>query len=209
MSDIVLHNYDLDENCYKVRLALSLFSREVKVVAVNAFPGNEQRNPAYLALNPLGSLPILQDGGLTLWGAEAILVHLAKTQAPDASWLPEGPAFAETMNWVFFAAGPLAVATSARALSLFGAKGDLAAARAEAAAALQILEDHLALRAFRGRDWVAGDGPTIAEVALFPAFGLSRDFGIDHDEYPALRKWARRLRALPGFITMPGIPDYH
>ena len=37
----------------------------------------------------------------------------------------------------------------------------------------------------------------------------SRDFGIDHDEYPALRRWARRFRALPGFKTMPGIPDYH
>jgi hypothetical protein len=38
---------------------------------------------------------------------------------------------------------------------------------------------------------------------------LSRDFGVDHDEYPALRRWARRFRKLPGFLTMPGIPDYH
>ena len=36
-----------------------------------------------------------------------------------------------------------------------------------------------------------------------------RQFGIDHDEYPALRRWARRFRTLPGFKTMPGIPDYH
>ena len=43
----------------------------------------------------------------------------------------------------------------------------------------------------------------------FPAFALSRDFGIDHDAFPALRRWARRLRRLPGFVTMPGIPDYH
>jgi glutathione S-transferase len=46
-------------------------------------------------------------------------------------------------------------------------------------------------------------------VALFPLFALSRDFGIDHDEFPGLRRWIRRFRALDGFITMPGIPDYH
>jgi glutathione S-transferase len=55
---------------------------------------------------------------------------------------------------------------------------------------------------------VAGAGPTIADVAVFPAIALSRDAEIEHDEYPALRRFIRRFRALPGFVTMPGIPDY-
>ena len=56
---------------------------------------------------------------------------------------------------------------------------------------------------------LVGENATLAEIALFPAIALSRDFGVDHDEYPALRRWMRRVRTIPGFITMPGIPDYH
>jgi glutathione S-transferase len=71
------------------------------------------------------------------------------------------------------------------------------------------MDDHMTARGFAQEDWFAAAHPTIADIVLFPAFALSRDFGIDHDEYPALRRWARRFRMLPGFKTMPGIPDYH
>jgi hypothetical protein len=40
------------------------------------------------------------------------------------------------------------------------------------------------------------------------AFALGRDFGVDHDERPALRQW-RYFRVPTGFLTMTGIPDYH
>ncbi len=56
---------------------------------------------------------------------------------------------------------------------------------------------------------MVGGTPTIADVALFSAIALSRDFGIDHDEFAALRRWMDHVRTLPGFITMPGIPSYH
>jgi len=74
---------------------------------------------------------------------------------------------------------------------------------------VMVMEDHLTRRRFEGSDWFVGASPTLADLALFPAIALSRDFDVDHDEYPALRRWMRRVRALPGFVTMPGIPDYH
>ena len=64
-------------------------------------------------------------------------------------------------------------------------------------------------RHFDGREWFVAEAATLADLSLFPSFALSRDFGVDHDEYPALRRWIRRFRALEGFRTMPGIPDYH
>ena len=75
--------------------------------------------------------------------------------------------------------------------------------------AFRIMDDHLTQREFDGGKWFAAPTPTIADIALFPAIALSRDFGVEHDEYPALRRWMRRVRAIPGFITMPGIPAYH
>jgi glutathione S-transferase len=71
------------------------------------------------------------------------------------------------------------------------------------------MEDHMTVREFDGGDWFVGRKPTIADVALFPAIALSRDAGIEHDAYPALRRWIRRFRSLPGFRTMPGVPDYY
>lgn len=211
MNGLTLYNYDLDENCYKVRLALSMFGLEAAAVAVNAFPGREQATPPFLAMNPLGSLPILKDGdGLTLFGAEAILAHLARGSEAGRGWMPEGgPEFARVMQWLTFAAGELAVTVAARSHALFDVPGDEAALRARSRHLLRIMDDHMTARGTGATGWFAADRPTVADIALFPAFALSRDFGIDHDEYPALRLWARRFRALPGFLTMPGIPDYH
>jgi len=209
-SGIVLYNYELDDSCYRVRLALSLLGLEWQAVAVDVFPGKQHLSPPYLAMNPSGRLPILRDGDLVLHGTEAILAHLARSHDPSGEWLPaQGIEFAEVMQWLIFSANDLGVTIAARQHSLFGTPGDETSLRAASARAVRIMDDHMTARGFTQLEWFAAGHPTIADIALFPAFALSRDFGIDHDEYPALRRWARRFRALPGFKTMPGIPDYH
>lgn len=210
MPALVLYNYDLDESCYKVRLALSLLGLEWQTVAVDVFPGKEHQTLPYLAMNPAGRLPILRDGELVLHGTEAILAHLARTYDPSGRWLPQdGAAFATVMQWLIFSARDLDVTIAARQHSLFDAPGHMATLRDASRRAIRIMDDHMTARGFARAGWFAAHHATIADIALFPAFALSRDFGIDHDEYPALRRWARGFRALPGFKTMPGIPDYH
>lgn len=207
---LVLYNYELDESCYKVRLALSLLGLDWQAVAVDVFPGKEQLTLAFLAMNPLGRLPILKDGDFVLHGTEAILAHLARARDPSGKWLPAtGEAFASVMQWLNFSARDLDATIAARSHALFETPGDEATLRAASSKAIRIMDDHMTARGFRREEWFAAPHATIADIALFPAFALSRDFGIDHDEYPALRRWARRFRALPGFKTMPGIPDYH
>jgi glutathione S-transferase len=209
-SGLVLYNYELDDSCYRVRLALSLLGLEWQAVAVDVFPGKEHLSPPFLALNPSGRLPILRDGDLVLHGTEAILAHLARSHDPTGKWLPaQGVEFAEVMQWLIFSAHDLGVTITARQHSLFGTRGDETSLRTASSRAIRIMDDHMTVRGFAQEEWFATEHPTIADIALFPAFALSRDFGIDHDEYPALRRWARRFRALPGFRTMPGIPDYH
>jgi glutathione S-transferase len=209
-SGLILYNYELDESCYKVRLALSLLGLKWQAVAVDVFPGKEHLSPPFLALNPSGRLPILRDGDLVLHGTEAIIAHLARAHDPSGKWLPaQGSEFAGVMQWLIFAAHDLGVTITARQHSLFGTPGNEKSLRAASSRAIRIMDDHMTARGFAQEDWFAAAHPTIADIVLFPAFALSRDFGIDHDEYPALRRWARRFRMLPGFKTMPGIPDYH
>jgi glutathione S-transferase len=103
----------------------------------------------------------------------------------------------------------LGVTIAARQHSLFDTTGDEKALRDASSRRIRIMDGHMTARGFARADWFAAGHPTIADIALFPAFALSRDFDIDHDEYPALRRWARRFRTLPGLKTMRGIPDYH
>jgi len=207
---IVLHDYELDSDCYKVRLLLSALSVAYQKVAVNVHPGHEQRSPAYLRLNPLGALPILVDGETVLYEAEAILAYLARAHDSAKSWLPDDPArFGQVMIWLAFASRDLSAASLARLHHMLEVPADPLAVGHQSRAAFRVMENHMTKRELDGARWFVGDHATLAEIALFPAIALSRDFGIDHDEYPALRRWMRRVRTIPGFITMPGIPDYH
>lgn len=207
---IRLYDYHLDENGFRVRLLLSMLGLSFETVAIDKAPGREQEKPPMLALNPTGTLPILEDGDVRLFGTAAILAYLVRAHAPDSSWLPADAAdFGRVQQWLGFSGRELKSAVDAREAALFTSEGasdsDLKAARK----AFRIMEDHMTLRQIEGFDWFVGDTPTLADLALLPSFALSRDSGIDHDEYPALRRWLRRFRALPGFITMPGVPDYH
>jgi glutathione S-transferase len=207
---IRLYDYHLDENGFRVRLLLSMLGLSFETVAVDKAPGREQQKPPMLALNPTGTLPILEDGDVRLFGTAAILAYLVRAYAPDSPWLPAGAAdFGRVQQWLGFSTRELKPAIDAREAALFTSEGasdsDLSAARK----AFRIMNDHVTLRQIEGFDWFVGGAPTLADLALLPSFALSRDCGIDHDEYPALRRWLRRFRALPGFITMPGVPDYH
>lgn len=64
-------------------------------------------------------------------------------------------------------------------------------------------------RGFEGGRFLVGDHPTIADIACFPDVALSPDGGIEHDHYPAIRRWLYAIRSLDGFITMPGIHVLH
>ena len=210
MSSLALYNYEMDENCYRARLLLSILGLDYGTVAVNMFPGNEQNGAAMLAFNPTGRMPVLKDGDWTISGIGAILLYLVKAYDQSGTLLPaDARSFAEVVKWVGFAETALQPAFAARLKSLFDTPGDSEAMKAAARKAFRIMDDHMTSRHFDGKEWFVGDAATVADIALFPAFALSRDYAVDHSEYPALRRWLRRFRSLKGFKTMPGIPDYH
>ena len=214
MTSLVLHDFELDEGCYKIRLLLAALALPYEKIAVNMIPGAEQKRPPLLLLNPLGTLPILEDRtdaqAVVLREAEAILAYLALRYEHARTWLPEAaPGFGAVMNWLVFGARDLDAAVLARRGAMFDEGVDGPAVLAAARRALHLMEDHMAARRIAGGEWFVGEGPTLADIAVWPSFALSRDFGIEHDAFPSLRRWARRVRTIPNFITMPGIPDYH
>ena len=102
-----LHDLSLSGNCYKVRLFLALIEVEYELIAVD-FMAGQHKTPEYLAMNPLGQIPILQDEDLILRDSQAILVYLASQYGSEA-WLPNDPVgLGLVMQWLSTAANEIA-----------------------------------------------------------------------------------------------------
>jgi glutathione S-transferase len=187
-----LHDYVLSADCYTVRLMLALLDLPYERIAVDAYPGG-------------ADCPVLIDGADVYRDPGLILTFFAR--ARGSHWLPPDEA-QEIAGWLAFAAAKLSALADARRVAVMGAEGDLNALNAKGRAALRQLEDTLTERRIAGRDWVVGRSPSIADIAVVPHVMLSHDSGIGHEDYPAINLWQRRVRKLPGFIGMPGIPDY-
>ncbi|RJG13728.1 glutathione S-transferase family protein [Pseudomonas cavernicola] len=196
-----LHDFDLSGNCYKVQLFLSLIGQHAERVSVD-LRGGEHKRPAFLAINPRGQVPTLEDGSLSLGDSQAILVYLARRYA-DEHWYPLDPASqGRVAGWLSFAANEVQHGPGlARLGKLFGAPIDELAVTAKATKTLELLNTHLA-----EHQWLAQAAePSIADVAVYPYVALAGDGGLDLTPYAHLHSWFARLRELPGYIGMPGL----
>jgi glutathione S-transferase len=205
---ITLYDFELSANCYKVRLMLALLGLRYQPRIVEIFPGQENRAPWFLALNPLGQLPVIEDDGIVLRESQAILAYLASRYDPSGQWYPrEGPALlGELHRWLAFAEALTATAGAARAHDSMGKPCDIAASRAGAHRLFRALDEHLWFAEREQQDWLClAPHPTIADIACFPYTVLSEEGGISRQDYPAIRRWTDRVKRIPGFIPMSGV----
>lgn len=199
---IKLYDAALSGNCHKVRLMLSLLGLEHEAVPVS-LPDAEQKAPEYLAMNPLGQVPVLDDDGMVLRDSHAIVVYLAARYGAG-KWLPVGDpaALGHVMEWLSFSANEMQHGcVLARALVIFNREGDLDGARARARHALGVLDGHLA-----ERQWLVGDRPSVADVANYVYTGLVHEGGIDPHAYVNVSGWLGRVEALDGYVGMAALP---
>ena len=197
---ITLYDMPLSGNCHKVRLLLSLLALPYQTRPVD-LRGGEQRSPDYLQRNPFGQVPVLDDDGLIIRDSQAILVYLAKRYGGEQWWPDDAYRSAQIAAWLSTAAneifhGPAML----RVHHKFGRAIDTEKARQTAEKVLDIIDRHL-----ESRDWLAGDTVSIADIAAYPYLALAPEGGIDIGAYPNIVTWFQRIRALPGYVPMPGM----
>ena len=66
----------------------------------------------------------------------------------------------------------------------------------EAKAALDVLDGHLS-----GRDWIVGEGASIADIDIYGVLAYAGEGGIDLSPYPNVVAWMSRVEGLPGFAA--------
>jgi glutathione S-transferase len=195
-----LYDLELSGNSYRVRLLLSLLGLKHELVPLNLMKG-EQREPWFLKLNPRGQVPTLDDAGTVVWDSMAILVYLARKYGGE-TWLPIEPeGMAEVMQWLAVMQNETIYGLGkARLICKFKRPGNLEEAQQLGRKGLDVLEQRLA-----AHQWLACDHLTIADIGCFPYVGLASEGEIRLDAYPSVRSWIDRIKALPGFVGMPGI----
>jgi glutathione S-transferase len=202
MNPIRLHRFALSGHCHRVELMLSLLDLPFETIDVD-LKGREQKSPEFLRKNPLGLVPVIEDGGVIVADSNAILVYLATRYDASGRWYPrEAAASARVQQWLSLAAGPLAFgAAAARVIKVFGAPLDWNRAAAIAADLLAHLDRHLA-----NREFLASEHPTIADVAMYSYTAHVPEGGISLEPHAAIRGWLARVEALPRFVPMRKSP---
>ena len=197
-TSIILYGTALSGHTHRVELFLNLLGLAYRRIDA---PAPVRKSAEFLGLNPLGQIPVLQDGAVVLADSNAILLYLAKRYAPGGAWLPEDPVgAARVQRWLSLAAGEIAYGPAkARISARFGDTGmPPALMQRLAGQALAFMESTLG-----SQDFLAGATPTLADLACYAYIAHAPEGGIALDPYPQVRAWIARVQALPGFIAMP------
>lgn len=196
---LTLYGFPLSGHSHRAELLLSLLDLPYQFHTVD-LANDEQTSPAFLALNPFGTVPVLQDGEAVIADSAAIIVYLALKYDPARRWLPEDPlAAARVQRWLSVAQGPVFNGPcKARLVKVFGRPHDYERAVAEARVLLPRLDAVLASAQF-----LTGTSANLADVAIYSYIVKAPEGGMDLALYPNVLAWLRRVEALPRFLPMP------
>lgn len=206
---IQLHCFGESGNSYKAALTLELAGLEWEPVFVDYFDG-EMRSPEFRSLNPMGEVPVMVEGDLVLSQSGVIQDYISsKTGKFGGRSAAERR---EILRWVFWdnnkmssQAGPL------RFMMNFvpperRPEPVIAWLAGRFRSALEVLES-----ALRGRNWLVGEQPTIADLACCGYLFYTEPFHFDRADWPAIDAWLGRIAGLPGwkhpYDLMPGHPS--
>ncbi|MBA4489300.1 maleylacetoacetate isomerase [Paracoccus sp. S1E-3] len=188
---------------YRCRIAFNLKGIQPDFVPVNLRAG-EQRDPAFLAMNPQGLLPALDTGRGVLTQSLAIIEWLDETR-PAPPLLPADPvqraavrAFAQIIACEIHPLQNLRVLNFIKQNYGLDQDGADAWARHWIAEGLTACEA-IAARRSHGGAFTFGDTPGLADICLIPQLFSADRFGLDSASWPRLREIRAACDALPAF----------
>ena len=205
---ITLYCFGESGNAYKAALPLQLSGLDWRAEKVDFFNG-QHRGADFTAMNPLGEVPVMVDGDVTLSQSGVIQMYITEKSGKFGGDTPE--AAREVMKWVFFDNHKMSSQCGTQRFLMNFLPEDKRPAevigfmQGRLKAAYAVLNDHLA-----GRDWIVGDGITNADLSCCGYLYYPEPFGFDRADWPHIDAWLTRLSETPGwkhpYDLMPGSP---
>lgn len=168
------------------------------------YQGGATHTPEFLALNPNGHIPVVDDGGIIVWESMACALYLARRYggqeagsiAPQ-NWQEE----AEALRWSFWTVtelekDALTVLMHRLAMPPEQRKPELAdAAERRLAGPVRVLEQHL-----QGRDYIAGDRFTVADLTVASVMFWVKPARALMESTPRTQAWLQSCLARPAYV---------
>ncbi|MFP8780748.1 glutathione S-transferase family protein [Hydrogenophaga sp. RWCD_12] len=158
--------------------------------------GPEMKSPVYKAVNPMGKVPAIRHGDVVVTEAAAICAYLADAfPQVGLAPAPTSPQRAPYLRWMFFAAGPLEQAVTAKAMGWVVPEGRAAMAGfGSYADTLDALET-----ALQPGPYICGEQFTAADVYVGSSLSWGLMFGTI-DKRPVFEEYVARMRARPALL---------
>jgi glutathione S-transferase len=192
-------------NPQKVTFALLELRLDYEIVPVDLAKG-EQRQPAFLALNPFGHVPVLVDGDITLSESPAILAYLG--EKTGRLWPASTAGRAEALKWLFFlsqhimpAAGEVALRIRAKVLGITPDEAIIARGEKALPDVIRILDGRLT-----NHKWLLGADFSLVDCAYCPILNVVEKAGFSFAEFPRVSAYLDATRARPAWKETPKLP---
>ena len=183
-------------NGWKASIALEELGLDYRVRRI-ALDKKEQKEPWYLKLNPNGRIPTIVDHDnrkFAVFESGAILIYLAEKTGELMPADAKGRSL--VIQWLMFQMGNVGPMMGQANVFYRYAPEKIPYAierySNEARRIYGVLDKRL-----EGREWVASDDYSIADIAIFPWLRSWQNQGIDWADFPHLKRWFDRVAARP------------
>ncbi|HKD67532.1 MAG TPA: glutathione S-transferase family protein [Candidatus Binataceae bacterium] len=193
-------------NPMKIAFALGELGLACEIVPID-LTKRENRTPEFLAISPVGRLPVLVDGALTLWESHAILAYLG--EKTGRLWPASLSGRADALRWLFYLTSTISppateLVFNRIAVRLRGGTPDEAAiARGEQGLAdpIKIIDDYLA-----SHEWMLGADFSLVDCDYGPTFNAIDKTGFSFAGFPHVRAYLGAIRSRPAWQETPKLP---
>ncbi len=184
-----LHYHPISHNCRRVLATIYEIGRDdVELALVDLFNG-EHKTPEFLKLNPNGKVPVLEDGDFALWESTAIMQYLSG----DSTLWPASKARYDIIRWQVWAVGqlgpPIGKVVFERLVKKVVGAGE--PDEAKVAEGLEEFQQFASVLdgCLEGRDWLVGDGITLADYSVAANLTYASAVGIEIEPFANIRRW--------------------
>jgi glutathione S-transferase len=191
-----LYQNKLSPNAKRVRVCANELGINLNIVELD-FAKGEHKKPEYVAKNPMGKVPTLEDDdGYVIWESPAILTYLA-TKNPQLNLFPtDAKSRAEALRWMFWNSAHFESAIYALVFEkivkpMMGAESDqkrIDSCTKDFERYAPVLNQNL-----EGKTWILGDAYSVADIAVGVVAELTLPLGLDLSRFPHIKSWVGRL----------------
>jgi glutathione S-transferase len=194
-----LYYHPKSPNATAVLAVASELGIELELQEIN-LPAGEQRQPAFLRVNPNGKVPTLEDGDFILWDSGANMQYLASKKPGNNLWPADDRTRADITRWQLWRFGEWGRGAGhliwERLVKKFIGAGGADPAKIKEGLELfnigaAVLNGHL-----ENREYLVGTKPTLADFSVAVPMVYAAPAGLPLDSYPAIRQWYARIEKI-------------